>query len=307
MPKKGNKGNAASKNAHASTAATKKLIDAPGPTQMELSLRLELESLEQELLIAKREAEEAKGQNDFLRAEVERTKEETSEYESYMQKKTMREQLKVQNLSDENQQSLDSIAADKMRKAKEFDDIKRNLKELTLEKESELQRVLQQIEDLDEFARKRQQQESVISQLKQTIHDLEEQHAREISEAKTQFLDEKLQFQREAAAAIQQLEREAATEALECIDEHTTRVKETNKALRMQLIKVFQQTKQLVQREELLRKQNTEVRRLLELNVNVKQPGSKLDKTMGDLSRSLTLTHEHQPKQSQPVRLPSLS
>lgn len=142
---------------------------------MELSLRLELESLEKELLLAKKEAEEAKEQNDFLRAEVERTKDETSEYESYMQKKTMREQVKVraracvcvcvsacvcvsvaaclqeviqqsisrppflplapplslfsrqvQNLGDENQQSLDHIAAEKQRKAKEFDDIKKS-------------------------------------------------------------------------------------------------------------------------------------------------------------------------------------
>eukprot|EP00043_Microstomoeca_roanoka_P007226 m.69614 g.69614 ORF g.69614 m.69614 type:complete len:187 (-) comp13745_c0_seq2:100-660(-) len=110
----------------------------------------------------------------------------------------------------------------------------------------------------------------------------------EISEAKTKFLDEKLQFQRQAASALQQLEREAAAEALQCIDEHTAQVKNTNKQLRRQLIKVFQQSKQLLEREELLRKQNIELKRLVELNVNVRQPGTKRDQTLTNLSRNMS-------------------
>eukprot|EP00056_Hartaetosiga_gracilis_P022935 m.34059 g.34059 ORF g.34059 m.34059 type:complete len:209 (-) comp9900_c0_seq1:658-1284(-) len=131
--------------------SAKQAIVAPGPTQLEISLRLELESLEKELLLAKQEAEEAKQKNQFLKSEADSAREETNDYESYMQKKTVREQLKIQNLMDENQKKLDTIAADKLRKTKEFEDIKKGFQEMILEKENELSKILEQIEDLDEF------------------------------------------------------------------------------------------------------------------------------------------------------------
>jgi len=45
-----------------------------GPTELELSLRLELASLERELTRAKLEAEEARVQYEWLREEVQKTR-----------------------------------------------------------------------------------------------------------------------------------------------------------------------------------------------------------------------------------------
>eukprot|EP00056_Hartaetosiga_gracilis_P022937 m.34069 g.34069 ORF g.34069 m.34069 type:complete len:303 (-) comp9900_c0_seq2:197-1105(-) len=251
--------------------SAKQAIVAPGPTQLEISLRLELESLEKELLLAKQEAEEAKQKNQFLKSEADSAREETNDYESYMQKKTVREQLKIQNLMDENQKKLDTIAADKLRKTKEFEDIKKGFQEMILEKENELSKILEQIEDLDEFVKKRTQQEETISQLRKEMSELEDEHAQEVSNTKTKFLDEKLKFQREASSAIQKLEREAAMEAQSCIDEHTEKAKCTNKKLRASLISLFQRNKGLLAREQQLRHQNAELKRLLEINDSLKQ------------------------------------
>lgn len=250
-------------------------VDAPGPTALELTLRLELESLERELQTAKQEAEAAKKQNDWLQDEVRRTEEEANEYETYMEKKTVREQLKVQNISDQHQSVLDAIEADRTRKAKEFEENKKELGELILAKEAELRKIQAQIEEMSDFAQRRAAQEQEVSELQETIQSLEEQHERELHETKTRLLDEKLKFQRTAAVEIQRLETLAAQEAQECLEGHTDDVRTKNRELRKELVSVFALNKQLRERESALLLQNRELRRMADLNLDVMTPQTR--------------------------------
>eukprot|EP00055_Hartaetosiga_balthica_P007399 m.25362 g.25362 ORF g.25362 m.25362 type:complete len:302 (+) comp5758_c0_seq1:102-1007(+) len=278
------------KKKESSAPSAKQVIQAPGPTQLEISLRLELESLEKELLLAKQEAEEAKKKNQYLKSEADAARDETNDYESYMQKKTVREQLKIQNLMDENQKKLDAIAADKIRKTKEFEEIRKGFEEIILEKENELSKILEQIEELDEFVRKRAQQEETIRNFRNEMAELEDEHVQEISNTKTKFLDEKLKFQREASNAIQKLERDAAMEAQSCIDEHTEKAKSTNKKLRGKLVALFQDNKELIVREQQLRQQNSELKRLLDINDSLKQTQALTSTLSGTHARPLSST-----------------
>eukprot|EP00049_Salpingoeca_infusionum_P027937 m.35125 g.35125 ORF g.35125 m.35125 type:complete len:276 (+) comp9849_c0_seq2:202-1029(+) len=247
------------------TATQKKVIEAAGPTQLELSLRLELESLENELDVAKRQAEEAKAQNDYLREEVERTRERTADYEHYMKQKTVREQAKVQTLSDQSQLSIDSITLDKQRKAKDYDEMKKGFQELILEKESQLHKIEAQIDDLSEFARKREEQLATITSLRQQVEEMDEKHTAELSKLKMDFLDEKLKFQRQAAKTVTALEREAAQEAVVCIQDHSTFITTENRKLRRELTLLFKESRDLEQRENMLKDQQRELKRLIEI------------------------------------------
>ena len=65
-----------------------------------------------------------------------------------------------------------------MRKAKEFEENKKELGELILAKEAELLKIQGQIEEMSDFAQRRAAQEQEIAELQDTISSLEEQHER---------------------------------------------------------------------------------------------------------------------------------
>ena len=73
---------------------------------------------------------------------------------------------------------LDAIEADRTRKAKEFEENKKELGELILAKEAELRKIQAQIEEMSDFAQRRAAQEQEVSELQETIQSLEEQHER---------------------------------------------------------------------------------------------------------------------------------
>ena len=97
MPKKkGSKKKKAGKKSSTKVAAPAGDIKAAGPTPLEIQLRLELESLDRELVTVKREAEEASAQYKYLLTEANLTEQETKEYESFMSSKAVKERSKIE-------------------------------------------------------------------------------------------------------------------------------------------------------------------------------------------------------------------
>jgi hypothetical protein len=108
-----------------------KMIRAPkgeGPSATEITLRLELQSLEAELgaflnfvllcistnvAAARQECEAARKQHEWLSSEARQTEEEIAQYEAYMGSKAQREQKKLKSLNEHNTVELSTIAAEK--------------------------------------------------------------------------------------------------------------------------------------------------------------------------------------------------
>jgi hypothetical protein len=124
------------KGGHDDIAGTKakkpKLIRAPkgdGPSSTEITLRLELQSLEAELgastvslfqqviniivVAARQETEAARKQHEWLSSEARQTEEEIAQYETYMGSKAQREQKKLKSLNEHNTVELGAIAAER--------------------------------------------------------------------------------------------------------------------------------------------------------------------------------------------------
>eukprot|EP00041_Stephanoeca_diplocostata_P031044 m.956845 g.956845 ORF g.956845 m.956845 type:complete len:162 (-) comp23875_c1_seq9:3175-3660(-) len=112
--KKGSKKKGSGKKTKKAAGSGSSLTQA-GPTQIELSLRLELQRLENDVQAAKWEVEDARNQNEFLHDEIRRTTEENNEYEKYISKKTTEEQAHVANLVDKNQHEIDAIEVSEKR------------------------------------------------------------------------------------------------------------------------------------------------------------------------------------------------
>jgi hypothetical protein len=121
MAAKSKKGGKSSKSGSSSK------LENAGPSMLEVSLRVELEQLEKELDVVKREAADAKRKNEWLLAEMGRVDEETREYEAYMMKKTVQEQARIKNISEFNQQELDAIESEKNKRLAEYEKQKRGM------------------------------------------------------------------------------------------------------------------------------------------------------------------------------------
>ncbi|EDQ90344.1 uncharacterized protein MONBRDRAFT_24705 [Monosiga brevicollis MX1] len=261
-------------------------LDAKTPPQ------LELESVERELEVARHEAETARSHvggfrpaeftsshNMALREELLRSQEEAAEYEAYMSKKTERQQLKVQSISDRNQQAIDTVKAERDRKSKYYADLTKTLQDAILERERDLAKVTQQLEEMSELAIRetfrltavnlqshRRSQEQEIAALEAEIDRLQKAHESELEQVKADLLHEKIRFQRDATQEVIKLEQAAAKEAIECLDEHSQNVRESNQQLRRQLVQLFSENKALREREDMLKKQHGELQRLLQLS-----------------------------------------
>eukprot|EP00911_Craspedida_sp_UC1_P000501 UC1_evm1s378 len=267
--KKGGKKKGSKKSSSGGEGKSKAELESVGPTELELSLRLELETLEADLTRAKQEAEEARVQHEWLREELQKTRDETRDYESYMRKKTMREHARMQGLSDQNQRDIDSVNAERTRRSKEFEAAKKDLGDRILEKEGELQRINGQLAELVDYKVKREEQSDEINALEAKIKHLKMEHAEKLQEIKSGYIDEKIRFQTEASKAVTDIETQAVSEALDCLDDHAARVRRENKALRQDLLRLFAENKVLRERETFLKRENVELVRQQDLNIDV--------------------------------------
>lgn len=247
------------------------VLENAGPTELELTLRMELDVLEKELVRAKAEAEEARRNNQFLQDEAQRTEEEMREYESYMGKKTQREHTRMQSLSETTQREIDAMEAEKQRRRIEYEDLRKTLNAQILEKEAQLHRVNAEIDDLAEFEQKRAEQDAQIEAVTAEIKRVEAEHAQELQMLKSRYLDEKIQFQKEASSTVLTLEQQASKEASTALAEHSETIRAENKSLRKELLGHIQANRELQERERMLRQQNKELIRQMELNVHVSE------------------------------------
>eukprot|EP00037_Helgoeca_nana_P019540 m.191089 g.191089 ORF g.191089 m.191089 type:complete len:281 (+) comp24908_c3_seq1:82-924(+) len=264
--KKGSK--AAAKSGGAAVAAA-------GPTPLELSLRLELEQLEKDILVAKRETEEARTQNEFLHEEISRTTVENSEYEAYILKKTRSERSQVVALSDVNQRDIDAVEAERVQLENHYDRIKKDLNDAVVARESELERTRQQIDEMKEVEGKRSEQEKEISELEGEISRLQQEHFERLQDLKSKFLQEKADFQAQATLKVAKLEERAPHEAVACLTKTSTTVKAGNRRLRNRLLNLMAANKELRRREEQLQEENAELSRQSELDIAITKAKSR--------------------------------
>eukprot|EP00041_Stephanoeca_diplocostata_P031041 m.956744 g.956744 ORF g.956744 m.956744 type:complete len:282 (-) comp23875_c1_seq1:2651-3496(-) len=266
--KKGSKKKGSGKKTKKAAGSGSSLTQA-GPTQIELSLRLELQRLENDVQAAKWEVEDARNQNEFLHDEIRRTTEENNEYEKYISKKTTEEQAHVANLVDKNQHEIDAIETERRLIEHEHARVVKNLKDAIFARESEIERTRRQIEELREVEDKRDEQEKEIEALESAIRDLKSKHFDALQGQKEKFLEEKLSLQKEASAAVAGLQSRAPIEAMACLEKHSVKVKAGNRQLRSKLLSTMAANKELQKYEEALKRENEHLHRQLELDADM--------------------------------------
>ncbi|XP_005108522.1 coiled-coil domain-containing protein 166 [Aplysia californica] len=262
MPPK--KGKAGKKKGKGDAPAEPEKPKTPEPTDKEVLLKAELEKVNLQLVKAKDNVEELKKENEWLQSEAQKIRIESHEYMSYMEKKTSKRQTTIITLSDHNKQEIRNIQLQRQNMEEEFDDKKKALENLLLEKQHLLEKTNQELGDLQEYKDLQTDQLSKIRDLERQVMQMRAHHTERIQQMKSDFLREKKEYQHDSDFRIQSLEKKANKEAVQCLTEHTNKIKLENRDLRHELLQLIKTTRALNehrhmledQKKQLLREQN---------------------------------------------------
>nr|CAB3228240.1 coiled-coil domain-containing protein 166-like [Phallusia mammillata] len=240
---------------------TIQIEDTMGPTDREVLLQKELDTLTNDLARHKKEVDELRKENEFLQTEAQQTRVESHEYMSYMAKKTHKRQTTIISLSDQNQRELEKINRQKQLMLTDYEEKKSALKASLLEKENLLTKAKKEYQDLAEYRDLRDDQLKRIKQLEREVLRMRGTHSDTIQQLKAKFLHEKSEYTEESEERIKDLAREANKKAVKCLGEHAESIKVENRALRAELLELINRSRILNQHRKELEEQRKDLLR----------------------------------------------
>jgi len=260
MPPKGNK----KKPTATPEDEVDKPVEVPQPTEREVQLTKQLDEITLELKSMRVQVDGLKEENEFLHQEAQQIRVETHEYLNYVSKKTQKRQDAVISLSDRNAEKISEIQAKKEEAVNSYNKEREKLSAIILTKESELTSIQNELSDLHEFQVLQQEQENEISSLEKKMSEIRIKHSEAVQKLKGKFLEEKNTFQKQSEDELMELTKEAKKDAQQCLQDHTVKIKQENRALRKELLELIQKTRALhkhklelqEQRKVLLREQD---------------------------------------------------
>lgn len=220
-------------------------VEVALPTERELQLKSQLESITVELKNTRLQVEELKHENDFLQQEAQQIRVETHEYLTYVSKKSQKRQAAVISLSDRNTEKIHEIQAKKEEAIYDYDKQKEELSNIILNKEAELTNIRNELSDLHEYQVLQEEQEAEILTLEKRMAEMRIKHNEAVQKLKGKFLEDKNSFQKEAEEELKELSKEAKKDAHQCLQDHSVKIKFENRALRKELLELIQKTRAL--------------------------------------------------------------
>lgn len=257
MPPK--KGKGKKKGKGEDTPAEPEKPKTPEPTEKEILLKAELEQVTLQLEKDKQTVDELKQENEWLQNEAQKIRIESHEYMSYMEKKTSKRQTTIITLSDHNKQEIRNIQLQRQNMEEDFDERKKALENLLLEKQHLLEKTNQELGDLQEYKDLQTDQLNKIRELERQVMQMRAHHTERIQQMKSDFLREKKDYQHDSDFRIQSLEKKANKEAVQCLTEHTNKIKLENRELRHELLNLIKTTRALNEHQRLLLEQKRQL------------------------------------------------
>ncbi|KAH9512866.1 hypothetical protein Btru_036794 [Bulinus truncatus] len=255
--KKGKKGKKGSKEANATSDQRK----TPVPSEKETILQLELEKVTIQLEEAKKRVNDLKKENEWLQNEAQNIRIENHEYMSYMEKKTSKRQTTIITLSDHNREEIRNIELQKQKMEEDFDKKKKTLENILLEKQHLLQKTHQELQDLQEYKDLQLDQQNKIKELEQEVIKMRGHHTKCVQQMKEDFLKEKKEYLQDSETRVQTQEKKANQEALQCLSEHTNKIKIENRHLRQELLQLIKTSRALNEHKSTLEEQKRQLLR----------------------------------------------
>ncbi|GMI20954.1 hypothetical protein TrRE_jg8671 [Triparma retinervis] len=201
------------------------------PGAVELTKHLEqgkIDDLQQRVLVLCRE-------KDFLRKRLDKAEKDTHEFVNYFQKEIEKKDLKVKELTEQQQrtdltakQSIRAIndeTSEKIRKIKaEADSVKIDLT-------NSLQSAQEEIHKLNHFREIKDSVDVHVKQLEETIGSLQKKATEDLNNQERKFLGEKSKMQKDMAKRTEAIKKEARIEAQAGLDSETKKIVTDNRRM----------------------------------------------------------------------------
>ncbi|CAB4011499.1 Hypothetical predicted protein, partial [Paramuricea clavata] len=140
------------------------------PTEREILLSQQLETLSDELTETKRNVDELRKENEWLQEEAQQTRRESHEYMAYMARKTQKRQSAIVSLNDNNQEKLSQIQKQKEEMTAYYEQLKNELKDQMLEKETELSSAKKELTELEQYQKFQWEQYILVSHISNKVY-----------------------------------------------------------------------------------------------------------------------------------------
>ncbi|XP_063446467.1 coiled-coil domain-containing protein 166-like [Mytilus trossulus] len=239
--KKGKKGGKGDKDDGAGEGLEKPRT--PEPSEKEVILQQELEKVTNELETNRARVQELRKEHEWLQQEANRVKMESHEYMSYMDTKETMRKTAIITLSDHYKHEIQDIQDEKSLMELEFNEKKEALQKLLMEKENTLKKTTEELSQLQEYKDLQDEQLSKIKSLEAEVMQMRAKHSDTIQQVKSTFLKDKKEYEEDSREKINTLERLANKEAIQCLTDHTNRIKTENRQLRKELLDLINITR----------------------------------------------------------------
>ncbi|KAL8181382.1 UNVERIFIED_CONTAM: hypothetical protein K2H54_000243 [Gekko kuhli] len=193
------------------------------------------------------------GENEFLDKEAQQIRENNKAYLSYLNKRTIRCQTAIVTLNDQNRSDLAQVRKQREQLISQYTDKEKEVKSQLIEMETKYSLMNKEVEELQPFKELQLEQLSRIRELEKELLAMKIQHSEQMHKVKSQFLQQKADYEMESQQKVQSLAKLAEKEAVRSLIQHTKQVKAENWRLRHELLN-------LIKRAEVLKDFMTQLR-----------------------------------------------
>ncbi|XP_007444987.1 coiled-coil domain-containing protein 166-like [Python bivittatus] len=200
-------------------------------------------------------------ENEFLDKEAQEIRENNKAYLAYLAKRTLWCQNAIITLNDQNRSDLAYVLKQKDELTSQYTDKEKEVRSQLIEMETKYSLMNKEIDELRPFKELQSEQLAHIRELEKVLLVMKIHHSEQMHKVKSQFLQQKAEYEMESQQRVQALAKKAEKEAVRSLIQHTKQIKAENWRLRnelMNLIKRAQGLKAIVhqlqeQNEQLLR------------------------------------------------------
>ncbi|XP_044286856.1 coiled-coil domain-containing protein 166-like [Varanus komodoensis] len=208
--------------------------------------------------------EHFQSENEFLDKEAQQIRENSKAYLAYLAKRTLKCQNAIITLNDQNRSDLAHVLKQKEELTSQYTDKEKEMRSQLIEMETKYSLMNKEVEELKPFKELQSEQLTRIRELEKELLAMKIQHSEQMHKVKSQFLQQKAEYEIKSQQEVQALAKRAEKEAVRSLIQHTKQVKAENVRLRNELLNLIKRAQGLKGIVQQLREQKEQLLRELQ-------------------------------------------
>ncbi|XP_063164626.1 coiled-coil domain-containing protein 166 [Candoia aspera] len=184
-------------------------------------------------------------ENEFLDKEAQEIRENNKAYLAYLTKHTIWCQNAIITLNDKNCSDLAYVLKQKDELTSQYTDKEKEVRSQLIEMETKYSLMNKEVDELRPFKELQSEQLAHIWELEKDLLAMKIHHSEQMHMVKSQFLQQKAEYEMESHQRVQALAKKAEKEAVRSLIQHTKQIKAENWRLRNELLNLIKRAQGL--------------------------------------------------------------